>query len=77
MHPRYAPILFGFLLSGFMSLIVSCIATVRALGFVEDFFPIWGSAWISSWIVAFPVVLMVAPVVRKIVAKAVKAQEEK
>lgn len=36
-HPRFAPIVFGFVLSGLMSLIVSGIATVRAVGLPPDF----------------------------------------
>lgn len=76
MHPKYAPILFGFLLSCFMSLIVSGIATFRAVGFPEDFLMLWGSAWLSSWAVAFPVVLVVAPIVRRMIARIVRAPEQ-
>jgi hypothetical protein len=68
---RYAPILFGFLLSGFMSLIVSAIATFRALGLKDGFLFAWLTSWIPSWIIAFPVVLFVAPLVRRIVARLV------
>ena len=38
---RYAPVLFGFLLSGLMSLIVSAIATYRAAGLVQGFAGLW------------------------------------
>lgn len=72
MHPRYAPVVFGLLLSGLMSFVVSGIATVRALGLVEGFPGLWMSAWISSWAVAFPAVLVVAPVVRRIVVRMVR-----
>ena len=72
MHPRFAPYLFGLLLSGLMSLFVSGIATLRAIGLVEDFPGLWMSAWVSSWLVAFPTVLVVAPVVRRIVARVVR-----
>ncbi len=34
---RLEPVVFGFLLSGFMSLIVSGIATLRVLGLVAEF----------------------------------------
>lgn len=72
MHPRYAPILFGLLLSGLMSLVVSGIATLRALGLVDGFPGLWMSAWLSSWAVAFPAVLVIAPVVRRFVTRLVR-----
>ncbi len=65
---RFSPIVFGFLLSGFMSLIVAGIATLRAIGFHPDFVPRWTGAWLPSWCVAFPVVLFIAPVVRRLAA---------
>ena len=66
---RYAPILFGFLLSGMMSLIVSGLSTFRALGLVPDFALIWLGNWAVSWATAFPIVLVVAPITRRIVAR--------
>ena len=74
MHPRFAPYLFGLLLSGLMSLIVSGIATFRAVGLVETFIGLWASSWISSWAVAFPTVLVVAPLVQRIVARLVRSE---
>ncbi len=70
---RFAPILFGFILSGLMSLLVSGIATWRALGLPPEFVAVWMAAWINAWIVAFPAVLVVAPVTRRLVARLVKA----
>ena len=67
--PKYAPILFGFFLSCFMSFMVSGLSTLRALGFVDHFFRLWIGNWMVSWAIAFPVVLMVAPVVRRIVTR--------
>ena len=72
---RFAPTLFGFLLSGLMTLIVSAIATYRAVGFPDNFATLWFGAWISSWLVAFPIVLFVAPLTRKLVAMLVKQPE--
>ena len=63
-----APYVFGFLLSAFMSFIVSGIATLRVLGFATGALQSWMLSWLSSWAVAFPVVLVVAPLVRRIVA---------
>ena len=70
---RYAPIVFGFILSGLMSCIVSCISTLRVLGLDPDLFSGWMTSWVYSWAVAFPVVLVVAPVTRRLVARLVKA----
>ncbi|MDG1069077.1 MAG: DUF2798 domain-containing protein [Sulfitobacter sp.] len=71
---RFAPVLFGFILSGLMSCMVSCIATVRMLDGTTPLFGAWMSAWIFSWVIAFPVVLVVAPITRRIVAKLVASQ---
>lgn len=70
---RYSGLLFGFLLSGFMTFLISGISLVRVLGPAAaltdfgGFSQAWISAYASSWPVAFPVVLVVAPVVRRLV----------
>lgn len=69
---RFAPVLFGFILSGLMSFMVSGIATFRAVGLVNDFLGLWIGAWVPSWMVAFPAVLIVAPFTRRIVEKLVR-----
>jgi uncharacterized membrane protein len=66
---RYAPALFGLLLSCFMSLIVSGLSTARALGLVDGLLLAWAGNWLASWAMAFPIVLVVAPLVRRIVAR--------
>jgi len=66
---QWAPTLFGFILSGLMSLLVSGIATARAVGFVPALPATWASAWLSSWLVAFPVVLILAPLTRRLVER--------
>jgi hypothetical protein len=73
MSPRFAPVLFGFILSGFMSFVVSGIATFRNSGLVDSFSGIWIGAWLPSWLIAFPVVLLVAPLARGAVEMLVKA----
>lgn len=70
---RFAPILFGFLLSGMMSFLVSGVATYGALGYIDGFFGAWIQAWSKSWPVAFLAVLIVGPITRKLVAKLTKA----
>jgi hypothetical protein len=65
---RYAPVLFGLILSGMMSLIVSGLSTLRALGWVDQFALVWLGNWAISWAIAFPTVLILAPLTRRIVA---------
>lgn len=70
---RFAPILFGLILSGLMSSLVSGIATLRAVGLVQGLGTLWLGNWLSSWAVAFPAVLVVAPVTRRLVARLTRA----
>lgn len=65
---RFAPVLFGLILSGLMSCMVSGISTLRAVGLAEGFFAKWMTSWGISWAIAFPVVLVVAPITRRIVS---------
>lgn len=69
---RFAPLLFGLILSGLMSLLVSGIATWRAVGFDESYPSLWLGAWLTAWMVAFPTVLVVAPLTRKLVGLLVR-----
>jgi ABC-type multidrug transport system permease subunit len=78
---RFAPILFGLILSGLMSFLVSGISTFRStgehqvfFGAYEIFFQQWMGAWGYSWAVAFPTVLVVAPITRRLVATLVKSE---
>lgn len=69
MFPKqWAPALFGLILSGLMSLLVSGISTYRAVGLGESPAGLWATAWLTAWLVAFPVVLVVAPLTRRAVA---------
>ncbi len=68
---RYSNILFGLILSGLMSLMVSGLSTFRAVGAVADFPMLWLGNWVMSWSLAFPAVLVVAPVTRRIVGRLV------
>ena len=77
MPARFAPIAFGFVLSGLMSFIVSGIATFRNAGLIDGFFSLWIGAWLPSWLIAFPVVLVVAPVARRFVSGLVKTDSRK
>ncbi len=62
----FEPIVFGGLLSGLMSLIVSGIATWNAIGLIPTFTAQWLESWLFAWAVAFPSVLVVAPIVRRL-----------
>jgi hypothetical protein len=64
---KFAPALFGLILSGLMSLLVAGISTYRAIGLGNSFAGLWVSAWLTAWLVAFPVVLVVAPLSRRAV----------
>ena len=68
---RFAPVVFGLILSGLMSCVVSGLSTFRALGAVPGFFGIWMGNWAVSWLIAFPTVLVVAPFTRRLVARLV------
>ena len=72
MPARFAPALFGFILSGLMSFAVSGIATLRNAGLTDGFLGLWVNAWLPSWAFAFPVVLIVAPITRRLVGMLVK-----
>lgn len=87
---KFAPALFGLILSGLMSLLVSGISTYRAVGSVDGqaglgvgawltgwltaWLSAWLSAWLIAWLVAFPVVLVVAPLARRTVARLVDGE---
>jgi Protein of unknown function (DUF2798) len=70
---RFAPFLFPFLLSGFMTFLITGISMTRVLGIdslVNDpgnFLQIWIKTYVSSWLVAYPILLLVIPVVRRMV----------
>ena len=71
---KYAPLLFGLILSGLMSLLVAGISTWRAVGIGDSFAGLWIGAWLTAWLVAFPVVLVVAPLARRTVALLVESR---
>ena len=62
---KYAPILFGLILSGLMCLLISGISTFRAVGLAPNVLGLWVGSWLAAWCFAFPTVLVVAPFARK------------
>jgi Protein of unknown function (DUF2798) len=69
---RMASVLFGLILTFFMTSIVSLIATVLAIGFVPGMPARWFGSWMTSWAVAFPAILVFGPIVRRLVARLVE-----
>ena len=66
---RYAQLLFAFILSGMMSLLVSGISTWLSVGFTAQLPQAWVGSWLPSWLIAFPAVLVLAPLTRRVVAR--------
>ena len=66
---RYAPLLFGALLSAIMVAIVSAFVLAINQGLHPDFPAQWLRSCATTWPVAFVAVTLVAPVVRRIVAR--------
>ena len=64
---RFAPIVFGFVLSGMMTFLVSALSTFRAVGLADGVFALWMSNWMTSWVIGFPIVLFVGPMSRRFV----------
>ncbi|MEM7321226.1 MAG: DUF2798 domain-containing protein [Pseudomonadota bacterium] len=71
---RFAPILQFVLLSGMMSCVVTCVATLRTLGAGPQIFAAWMGAWSLSWPIAFLVLLVVSPLVRRLVGVLVRSE---
>ena len=69
---RFAQLVFSFLLSVFMSCIVSGVAVLNTAGFIDGFLSLWMTAWFKSWLIAFPAILFVAPLTSRLVAKLTK-----
>lgn len=66
--PKAMHVVMPFILSIFMSAIISFISTLKAMGFAPDLLVNWLKAWGISWAVAFPTLLLVLPIVRRIAA---------
>lgn len=64
---RFAPVLFGLMLSGLMSLLVAGVATLRVTGLNPGFVGACLQSWLTAWLIAFPAVLVVAPLARRLV----------
>ena len=66
---RYAPIVFGGLLSAIMVALVSAFVLVTTQGFHAGLPAQWLRSCATTWPVAFPTVTLVAPWVRRVVGR--------
>jgi hypothetical protein len=66
---RFAPVLFGALLSVIMVGIVSAFVLATSRGIDAGFPAQWLRSCLTTWPVAFPTVLIVAPWVRRAVGR--------
>jgi hypothetical protein len=70
---HFVPFLFPFLLSGFMTLLITGISIVQVLGIdnlitaPKNFLEMWIEAYVSAWLVAYPILLLVMPIVKRVV----------
>lgn len=65
---RNAGIVLPFLLSVFMTRVISGVSTLLALGPNREALLAWPLAWASSWAIGFPTLLVVLPFVRRLTA---------
>ena len=63
---RFTSVVFGFLLSGLMTLIVTGVTIAQQ---PNPTVGKWLAAFATGWLVTFPTVLVVAPIVRRLVAR--------
>ena len=68
---RFAPLLFGAVLSAIMVAIDSAFVLATAQGIHAGFFAQWLRSCLTTWPVAFPTVTLVAPWVRRFVSQRV------
>ena len=66
---RFAPIVFGALLSAIMVAIVSAFVLLTTQGFHPGFAMQWLKSCATTWPVAFVAVTLIAPWVRRVVSR--------
>ena len=66
---RYAPLVFGAILSTIMVSVVSAVVLALNTGIHQGFLGSWLKSCITTWPVAFPTVTLVAPWVRRLVGR--------
>jgi hypothetical protein len=66
---RFAPIVFGGLLSAIMVAVVSAIVLAINQGIHHGFLWQWTRSCLTTWPIAFPTVTVIAPWVRRVVGR--------
>ena len=69
---RFSSLLFGFIVSAIMTMVVSAISTFNNINNFDQFYFLWVESWLKSWAVAFPMILIVAPITKSIISKITK-----
>lgn len=69
---KAAALIMPFLLSIFMTFVVSLVSTLNALGLDSFSLTAWFAAWGLSWVIAFPTLLLVLPLVKTLTAYLVR-----
>ena len=73
---KYAQLTFIFIVSIFMSCVVSSVSVLNTTGLVESFLSLWRIAWYKSWLVAFPSLLVITPLARLFVDTLIFKEDE-
>jgi len=63
---RSATLVFAFFLSGFMTFVVSGVATLVAIGSAPGLVAVWMRSWITAWVIALPALLLIRPLVHRL-----------
>ncbi len=66
---RFAPILFGAILSAIMVAVVSGFVLATTQGLHAGFLSQWAKSALNTWPIAFPTVTLLAPWVRRVVGR--------
>lgn len=66
---RFAPLVFGALLSAIMVAVVSAFVLATTQGLHAGFGAQWLKSCLATWPIAFPTVTVVAPLVRRVVGR--------
>ena len=71
---RHAPALFAFLLSGVMSLLVSSLAVIRQVGWIDGVLGLCVQSWLPAWGMAFLVALVLVRPIQRLVGRLVEGR---
>ncbi|MEE2002769.1 DUF2798 domain-containing protein [Alkalimonas sp. MEB108] len=69
---KLQPLIFAFIMSGFMAFLMSGILTLLNLGWFTGFMQTWLKAYLVAHACAFPLVLIFAPISRRLAAMLVR-----